>query len=68
MYDERPDDDEEEEDIGPGEADYDLSEEHGYMWEPARPGWPPRWLIIAVTFVVVASLVLPAVLLIINRG
>ena len=34
-WDARPPDDDEEE-IGPDHPDYDLSEAHGYGWEPAR--------------------------------
>ena len=54
--------------IRPGDSDYDLTEEHGCTWEPKRPGWPPRWLIAAVTALVIAALILPAIILILNRG
>jgi hypothetical protein len=61
------DDDEEEEEIQPGDPDYDLSESHGYMWEPKHREWPPRWLIVAITIIVVIALIVPT-LLIILRG
>ena len=62
---ERPYEEEQEEDeISPGDPDYDLSEAHGYMWEPAHREWPPRWLLVALTIVVIAGLLLPAMILI----
>jgi hypothetical protein len=33
------DDGEDEEEFGPGDPDYDLSEQHGYTWEPQRRDW-----------------------------
>ncbi len=63
------DDAEEEDDLGPGSADYDLSEEHGYTWEPEREsGGIPQWLMVAVTALVVAALVLPTIILIYRYG
>lgn len=57
-------DDEEEDEFGPGSPDYDLSEAHGYMWEPAREHWPVApWLLVALSILVVVSLVLPALLI-----
>jgi hypothetical protein len=57
-------DDEEEEEFGPGDPDYDLSEQHPYSWEPARRDWPiPPALLIAVSVLVVIALVLPSLLL-----
>jgi hypothetical protein len=53
--------DEYEDEFGPGDADYDLSEEHGYL-EDATPIWRPQpWLIATITVVVVASLILPTI-------
>jgi hypothetical protein len=65
MSDTRDEDGDEEEEIGPGDPDYDLSEAHGYRWEPRREHWPvPPWLLVVVSLLVVAALVLPTVLLI----
>ena len=55
-------------DIVPGAVfpDYDLSEAHGYTWEPAREeerGPFPAWLTVIITALVVAGLVLPSVLI-----
>lgn len=30
------DDEADDEELGPGDTDYDLSEAHGYLWEPAH--------------------------------
>lgn len=55
--------DEVEEEIGPDDPDYDLSEAHGYTWEPARENWPvPRWLLAVVSILVVLALVVPGVI------
>lgn len=61
---------EDEEEFGPGSADYDLSEEHGYTWEPAREGGGPipQWAMVLVTLLVLAGLVLPAIFLIYRYG
>jgi hypothetical protein len=56
--------DDEEEEIRPGDPDYDLSEAHGYLWEPRHREWPPRWLILGITLVVIVGLLLPALILI----
>jgi hypothetical protein len=53
-----------EDEIRPGDPDYELSEAHGYLWEPAHRDWPPRWLIVGLTIVVIVALILPAILLI----
>jgi hypothetical protein len=59
----------EEEDLGPDERDYDLSEEHGYMWEPKRREWPlPSWAMIAVSLLIVAGLVAPAIILVMRNS
>jgi hypothetical protein len=62
-----PDDEEaveEEDEFGPESSDWDLSEEHGYLWYPKREQWPvPSWLLVIVSVVVIVALVLPAVLL-----
>jgi hypothetical protein len=52
---------EDEDEIRPGDPDYDLSEAHGYLWEPRRK-WPPRWLIVALTILVIVALLLPALI------
>jgi len=58
------------EEFGPGSADYDLSEEHGYTSEPPREGGGPipQWAMVAVTLLIVAGLVLPAIFLIYRYG
>ncbi|HYM16335.1 MAG TPA: hypothetical protein VEZ14_12320 [Dehalococcoidia bacterium] len=54
--------------FGPGDPDYDLSEAHGYGWEPAREHWPvPPWLLLAVSIVVIVALLLPALLFLASR-
>jgi hypothetical protein len=53
---------EDEDEFGPGSADYDLSEEHGYMWEPKREQIVPRWVLVVVSIVVIIALVLPSIL------
>lgn len=59
---ERWDDDEDE--FGPDSPDYDLSEAHGYAWEPAREHWPVHpLLLVAVSLLVVLALVLPSLLI-----
>jgi hypothetical protein len=56
------DEDQEEEEFGPDDPDYDLSEAHGYNWDPDRANWPvPPWLLATISVVVVASLVLPTI-------
>ncbi len=49
-------------DEGPGEHDYDLSEEAGYSnWEPSR--FPlRRWMLVIGTALIVAALLGPALL------
>ncbi len=60
-------DDEEPEEFGPGDPDYDLSEAHGYMWEPSRENWPvPPWLLVVISIIVVIALILPAVAIILR--
>ena len=59
--------DEDADEIRPGDPDYDLSEAHGYMWDPAPAPFPPRWLIIVVTIAVILALVIPSVIIILNR-
>lgn len=64
-----PDDDgEDDEEFGPGDPDYDLSEQYGYSWEPPREHWPvPPWLLIAVSVLVIAALLVPTLLVIASR-
>ena len=59
---------EEDDSLGPGQADYDLSEEHGYTWEPASPQVIPQWLMVSVSVLVVTALVAPTVYLIWRFG
>jgi hypothetical protein len=70
MHPERPYDreyDEDDDEMAPGDPDYDLSEAHGYMWEPAERPWPPRWLIAVITVALIAALVVPSVIIVLNR-
>ncbi len=61
--------DEEVEEIGPDDPDYDLSEAHGYTWEPAREHWPvPPWLLMAISLLVVAGLVLPGLIFLLRNS
>jgi hypothetical protein len=70
VYDEP--DDEEEDEVGPGASDYDLSEEHGYEFSDSEDqddtAVIPQWAMVGVTIVVVVALVLPAMLLIWRYG
>jgi hypothetical protein len=53
----------EEHEFGPDSPDWDLSEEHGYLWDPKREHWPvPAWLLAIVSIIVILALVLPTVL------
>lgn len=62
-----PEDDEDE--MQPGDSDYDLSEARGYGWEPERPAWPiPPWAMVLVTLLVVLALVLPTLLIALRYG
>jgi hypothetical protein len=66
---ERPYEDEAEDDeieFKPGAPDYELSEAHGYLWEPSEREFPPRWLIIGLTILVVAGLVVPTLIIILR--
>jgi hypothetical protein len=72
-YDEPGDDmEDEEEELGPGVSDYDLSEEHGYSmadsFDQDDTSVIPQWAMVGVTIIVVVALVLPAVLLIWRYG
>ncbi len=62
-----PTPEEEDEEIGPGDPDYDLSEAHGYTWEPDRRWSFPPWLVAAISLVLAAALVLPTLLFILNH-
>jgi hypothetical protein len=52
----------EDEEIQPGDPDYDLSEAHGYLWKPAHQEWPPRWLIVGLSVLVIAGLIVPTLI------
>ncbi len=47
---------------GPDDPDYDLSEEAGYSgWEPSkRDLFLPRWLLVAVSLLLIVAILLPA--------
>jgi hypothetical protein len=60
-------DDEEEDDgyvPGPDDPDYDLSEAAGYAgWEaPQREGLMPRWVIVAISLLLILAILTPLVL------
>jgi hypothetical protein len=61
---ERPLSDDDGEEIGPDDPDYDLSEAHGYMWEPRRESAIPPWVVVVVSLLVVAALIVPTLILI----
>jgi hypothetical protein len=54
-----------EEEITPDDPDWDLSESHGYLWEPGRHRfWPPPALVmVLITLLLVLALVLPSVII-----
>jgi hypothetical protein len=56
--------------IGPNDPDYDLSEARGYGSEPERSSlWPPpAWVMVVVSVLLVVALVLPGILLILYRS
>lgn len=61
-------DDDAEDEFGPDSPDYDLSEASGYGFEPERPSrWPPpQWLIVAISLLLAAALLVPAVLVLLR--
>ena len=60
-YDDEPEDEESE--IGPEDADYDLSEAAGYSgWDSQRRTGIPQWVIVAVSLALILSLLLPVLL------
>ena len=62
-------DDGDDEEIAPDDPDWDLSEAHGYMWEPAREQWPvPSWVLLWVSVVVVIALLAPGLYFIFRYG
>ncbi len=61
-----PDDAAEEDEFGPDSPDYDLSEARGYGWEPERSHWPPQWVIVAISLLLVAALLVPGLLLLLR--
>jgi hypothetical protein len=66
--DESVEEEDEDDSLGPGRADNDLSEEHGYTWEPARTEVIPQWVMLSVSLLVVIALVAPTVYLIWRYG
>ena len=61
----QPDDEE----IAPGDPDYDLSEAHGYSWDANPRGlWPPPPpVVMIVSLLLAVSLLLPTLLFIASR-
>jgi|AP12_2_1047962.scaffolds.fasta_scaffold202875_2 hypothetical protein len=55
-------------DFGPDSPDYDLSEEHGYSWEPARMQVIPQWLLAGLSLLLAAALVFPAIYIVWRFG
>jgi hypothetical protein len=67
IWNEPPEDDDET--PRPGDTDYDLTEEHGYTWEPRRREWPlPGWAMVVVSLLVVAALVLPGLIFLLRNA
>lgn len=58
--------DEDAEEFGPDSADYDLSEEHGYTWEPSRIEVIPRWLVVSLSLVLVVALIIPSIYIVLR--
>lgn len=56
--------------LRPGDPDYDLSEAHGYTWEQDRTDDVPipRWVLFAISVLVVVGLVLPSLFLVWRYG
>jgi hypothetical protein len=53
----------EEDEIGPDDPDFDLSEAAGYSgWDSQRRTGIPQWVIVAVSLALVLSLLLPVLL------
>ncbi len=50
----------------PGDPDYELSEAHGYLWYESERPFPPRWLIVALTVLVITGLLVPTLILILR--
>lgn len=60
-YEDEPEDEEDE--IGPDDPDYDLSEAAGYSgWDSQRRTGIPQWVIVAVSLALILSLLLPVLL------
>ncbi|MDP2675532.1 MAG: hypothetical protein Q8Q00_11615 [Dehalococcoidia bacterium] len=60
-YDE--DEEDEEDEIGPENPDYDLSEGAGYSgWDRERRTGIPQWVVVAISLVLILSLLLPVLL------
>ncbi|HZP27055.1 MAG TPA: hypothetical protein VFB90_08420 [Dehalococcoidia bacterium] len=55
---------EDDDEISPGDPDYDLSEAAGYAgYEPKRGLWPPpSWLVAAVSILLLIVILLPLLL------
>ena len=66
-YDGDEGDEDGDDEITPDDPDYDLSEAHGYRWEPERAHWPvPPWLLVALSLLVIVALVLPGLLFVLR--
>ena len=60
-YDDEPEGEEYE--IGPGDPDYDLSEEAGYSgYDSQRRSGIPQWVVVAISLALILSLLLPVLL------
>jgi hypothetical protein len=65
---EAEDEEEPEEEFGPDSADWDLSEEHGYLWYPSREHWPVApWVLAVVSVIAAVSLIVPTLVIIFWR-
>lgn len=68
MPDEWDENEDEDDEFGPGDPDYDLSEEHGYSWDARRESFLLRpWFLVAVSILLVIALLLPALVVIGRR-
>jgi len=67
-WDEPPVEADDEDEFGPDDPDYDLSESYGYRWEPKREHWPvPPWLLWAISLLIVVALLAPGIIFVLQH-
>ena len=54
--------------LRPGDTDYELSEDAGWDWEPRERTGPPPWLMVALSILLVIALVVPSLVIIARWG